>query len=67
MFNFPNIKSNEPIGANDIFGNTILSNSPSAERNNKNLYEKLVNSITYNTTGINREMRNIGDTDIESW
>lgn len=67
--NFGTIGAKKPtdVSGNSIYGNTTFPQSNNSVNDNKQLYAKLKNRITYNTTGFNREERNIGKTNSERW
>lgn len=63
---FNQIRANAEAGANSIYGRTALPSIPSVVRDEA-LYDKLKNSITYGTTGIDREIINKGNIKVERW
>lgn len=63
---FGQIRANAEAGANSIYGRTALPGIPNVVKDEA-LYDKLKNSITYGTTGIDRELINRGNINMERW
>lgn len=62
---FSQVQEKAKYTANSAFSKVILPSNANVGDNQRGLYDKLKNSIVYNTTGYDREIRNVGNRVVE--
>lgn len=63
---FTQLRANAEAGSNSVYGRTYLPQNQT-KHDQRSLYDKLKNNITYGTTGAEREIANHGTRNIERW